>query len=174
MYVPYLLLFCRLVVLVAFALSFVSKAQDFDAFKRSIDEFALVPTKLHTITALAFLIGEATTVAFTAIGGQFLLPGLLLAVVLFLVFTAALTSVLLRGISTSCSCFGPTSNMVSWYDVLRNMVLTICAITASIILMSSSTMNVTILVAERIVLLFIALTFVIVLIQFRDIVQIMK
>ena len=44
-----------------------------------------------------------------------------------LVFTIAFGSVLARGISTTCNCFGKSSNTVSWIDVFRNIIFVLVA-----------------------------------------------
>lgn len=45
------------------------------------------------------------------------------AFILFAVFTIAIMSALLRGLSVECGCFGFDGPMASWLSVLRNVAL---------------------------------------------------
>lgn len=120
--------FVRFFVGFTFAASFLSKARDVDAFRTAVRGFALLPPRAAGPLAWTFLAGElATSVLLLApLDHRALLAGLSLALGLLLVFTAALASVLLRGLDISCNCFGASTRPVSRFDVWRNLGVAVC------------------------------------------------
>jgi hypothetical protein len=120
--------FCRSVVVCVFVLSFASKVRDVAAFRQSITNFALLPTQFSQLAAPLFLLAEALVVVLVTLAGPFLLPGYLLASALLLLFCIALLSVLIRRISTTCSCFCPTSTPISSIDIVRNTGFIVCTL----------------------------------------------
>jgi len=120
--------FCRIAIGIVFLLSFGSKARDIAQFQRSVAGFRLLSRKLSHIAAIFFLGGELAVVLCLLIGGELLLPGFGLAVLLLLVFTIALISVLVRKLSISCNCFGSSEEPVVVADVWRNVGLIICTV----------------------------------------------
>jgi Methylamine utilisation protein MauE len=124
----YLLAYCRLLVGILFAVSFAGKALNISTFEQTITSFRLLPKRMIRATALTLLAAELLVVALVAIGGRYLNFGLALAILLLVIFSGVLVSVMVRGILTSCNCFGPTDKPVSWYDVWRNVALLGCAL----------------------------------------------
>jgi len=122
------LAFCRIVIGLVFAISSFRKARDLAQFKRTITRFAILPESWSSLLALAFVGAEFAVVILVVLGGPFLLPGFLLAIFLLLLFCLALSSVLVRGIATSCNCFGPGEQQVSFSDIWRNGGLLLCAL----------------------------------------------
>ena len=117
---PYLLTFYRLVIGLAFALSFVGKVRDVGQFAATIGRFELLPQRWTKTAALLFLGGEAAVVILIIAGGRLLPLAFGLATLLLLLFTLALLSALRRGIETSCNCFGDGDKPLTYYDVGRN------------------------------------------------------
>ena len=117
---PYLLTFCRLVIGLAFALSFVGKVRDASQFTETIRKFDLLPPGWAGPAAALFLGGEATVVALLILGGRLLPLAFALAGLLLTVFSLALLSSLWRGIETACNCFGASQKPLTYYDVGRN------------------------------------------------------
>lgn len=126
--VAYIQIFCRSVVILVFTLSFVSKLRHVAIFQQTITNFALLPRRFSRPVASLFLLAEALVVVLVALSGPLLLPGYLLATALLLLFCVALLSVLVRRISTTCSCFGPTNTQVSPIDIVRNTGFITCAL----------------------------------------------
>ncbi len=124
----YLLAFSHVVTGVVFGMSFLGKIRRPSDFVATIHSFRLVPPGLSRLAAGLFLAAEAAVVGSMGIGGPLVLPGLLGAVGLLLLFSAALASTLLRQIHTSCSCFGPTVQPVSPLDLGRNAGFVLCAL----------------------------------------------
>ncbi|MFZ6026976.1 MAG: MauE/DoxX family redox-associated membrane protein [Chloroflexota bacterium] len=124
----YALTFCRCVIGIAFAWSFMGKLRDVPPFVTAIERFRLLPKALHKAAAWVFLIGELAVVLSMLLGGRFLTWGFLLAVLLLLAFCAALVSVLWRKIDTSCNCFGASQKPVSPWDLVRNAGLIVCVL----------------------------------------------
>jgi hypothetical protein len=120
MMLPYLLTFCRLVIGLTFALSFVSKMRDVGQFTETIRKFDLLPRRWAGPAALLFLGGEAAVVALLILGGRLLPLAFGLATLLLVLFTLALLSALRRGLETSCHCFGASEKPLTYYDVGRN------------------------------------------------------
>ncbi|NOK60042.1 MAG: hypothetical protein GFH27_549291n235 [Chloroflexi bacterium AL-W] len=124
----YLLVFCRIAIGLLFAISAVSKLRDFRSFSQTITRFRILPGRLNTPAAVIFVAAELAITAMMLIGGMWLWPGFLFAVLLLIVFSVALGSVLARNIQTSCNCFGNTQKPVSMADIWRNIGFTLCAI----------------------------------------------
>lgn len=120
--------FCRIAIGIVFLLSFGSKIRNTAQFQRSIAGFRLLSRKLSDVAAILSLGGELAVVLCLLIGGELLLPGFGLAVLLLLVFSIALISVLVRKLSISCNCFGASEEPVVVADVWRNVGLIACAV----------------------------------------------
>lgn len=136
--IAYVQIFCRSVVLLVFAISFVSKVRARAAFQQTITTFALLPRQFSGPVATLFLTAEALVVVLTILAGPFLLPGYLLAAGLLLLFSAALLSVLIRRISSTCSCFGPTTTPISSIDIVRNTGFIACSFGGCVTLTGSA------------------------------------
>lgn len=128
MIASYMIAFCRFAIGFAFAWSFLGKLRDMPSFVTAIERFRLLPKVLHKPAAWGFLAGELAIVLALLAGGPFVAWGFLLAALLLLAFCAALASVLLRKIDTSCNCFGASQKPVSPWDLLRNAGLIACAL----------------------------------------------
>ena len=124
MYQAFLLAFCQVVVGCVFAVSSFAKIKDFSPYLTAVAAFRLVPTPFVRVSALFFLVCEILVVILL-----FIWPiiAFSLAVILLLLFSVALTTVLLRGIQTTCNCFGSSSHSVSYTDLIRNIGLLLCA-----------------------------------------------
>jgi uncharacterized membrane protein YphA (DoxX/SURF4 family) len=72
MMLPYLLTFCRLVIGLTFALSFVGKVRDVGQFAATIGRFELLPRRWHKTAAWLFLGGEAAVILLLIAGGPLL------------------------------------------------------------------------------------------------------
>lgn len=124
----YLLIFGRMVTGFVFLISFVGKARNIPAFEQTIAGFRLLSPRLSRFTAWLFLAAELAVLLLLVAGGRFLSVGFALAILLLLLFSLALTSVLLRNLHTPCNCFGTSAKQVSPFDVLRNAGLIFCAL----------------------------------------------
>lgn len=124
----YALIFCRCVIGIAFAWSFVGKLRDVASFVMAIERFRLLPKVLHEAAAWGFLAGELAVVLAMLIGGPFLSWGFLWAGLMLLAFCGALAAVLWRKIDTSCNCFGSSQKPVSPWDLVRNAGLIACVL----------------------------------------------
>jgi hypothetical protein len=122
----YLQAFCRSAVLLIFAFSFLGKVRHTATFQQTIANFALVPKKLHRPVAWLCLGAEVLVVLLMLPGGLFLLSGYVLAGLMLLAFSLAMASVLLRRLSTTCSCFGPSTQPIKPIDLVRNAGFLIC------------------------------------------------
>jgi hypothetical protein len=142
MLIAYGAAFCRAVIGLTFAFSFAGKVRDVPSFVQTIRRFKLLPDWLSRTAAMAFLCGEAVVV-FAMIPHPrierssiplfrwekgIVTGGFLLAALMLLVFCAALASVLVRKIQTSCNCFGASEKQVSSYDIVRNIGFIVCAL----------------------------------------------
>ena len=76
---------------------------------------------LEIVLGLALLLPPRTTLARAAA---------LLTFGMMLVFTIAVTSVVLRGIDISCGCFGTGTGTVTWLTVLRDVAFSLAALFA--------------------------------------------
>lgn len=123
----YVMAFCRVAIGLVFAISSLSKARHIAQFQQAVFGFHLLSRRLSNLAALLFLGGECVVVLLVAIGGPFLLAGFALALLLLLIFCAALASVLMRRLQTSCNCFGSSKKPVTPVDIWRNIGFLLCA-----------------------------------------------
>ncbi len=123
----YLLMFCRIATGLVFAISSLNKARSLAQFQQAIVDFHLLTWRLSNFAALVFLGGEFAVVLLMLIGESFLLYGFALAILLLLIFCAALASVLVRKLHTSCHCFGASEKPVTQADIWRNVGFLLCA-----------------------------------------------
>lgn len=124
----YILAFCRIVIGFVFALSFGGKILSLSRFIHTVQEFAILPGKLSAPAAFLFLCTEGAVVILLLVGGILLPTAFLLAACLLMLFSAALISVLVRRLRTSCNCFGASEKLVSPADVWRNLGLIVCTL----------------------------------------------
>ena len=127
----YSLAFCRWVVGIIFFWALVGKLQDIPAFADTIRRFKLLPGWLVRPAALICLGSEALVVLGMLVGGAFLLWGFSLATIMLTIFGVALASVLVRHIRTSCNCFGPSKKIVTSYEILRDALFILCALSGA-------------------------------------------
>lgn len=120
------LIFCRWVIGLAFAVSAIGKASALASFRSAITEFGILPGRLTGAAALASVTAEGLTAVLVAAGGVFADAGFALAAALLAVFSVVLGVALRRKADVSCHCFGPSERHVSWYDLARNGVLGLC------------------------------------------------
>ena len=130
---PYLLTFFRFVIGFVFVTSLIGKAGDIPAFTQAITNFRFFPQSFSKPLAYLFLLGEFGTVVAMLFGRELLFWGFLVAMLMFLSFSIALSSVILRKIETTCNCFGPDQKDVNFGHVLRSLGFMICGIGGSII-----------------------------------------
>jgi len=170
----YILAFCRVVIVLVFAISSFSKVRDIPKFKQAILGFHLLPRHLSGPIALLFLYGEFAVVLLTLIGGPFLLPAFALATLLLLIFCAALASVLARRLQTACNCFGSSEKSVSSADIWRNLGFILCATVGCGVLTWTRDAHVSLNSIEWLLASLGALVFVLIWIQLGEIVQLFR
>lgn len=167
----YLLAFCRLAIGLVFGISFLTKARHLTAFEQTIARFALLPKRFSRPLAYLFLGGELLVVVLVALGGPVLAAAFGLAIVLLLLFSGALVSVLRRQIHTSCNCFGASEKPVAASDVWRNAGLLLCAILGCAAVSGTYSEQGRLSLAEWGVIGLGATAFVAILLNMRDILQ---
>lgn len=123
---------CQIVLFLLFSVSVTQKLRDHRAFERSVADFAIVPSTWITPLAWLFTGGEGLAVVLLAGGllgeGWSRMTGVLLAAFLLLLFSGALLSVIARGLSIPCGCFGARDDHpVSFLDLVRNLGLLVCS-----------------------------------------------
>jgi len=128
MVVSLLLVWCRLVLGMVFALSLIGKLRDIQAFRQAIRNFRLLPGGMIGIVSMLILGGELLVVLGITLGGRWLFPAFLLAMLVLIVFSAAMASVLARQIQTTCQCFGTSDKLVTVSDLWRNGGFLCCAL----------------------------------------------
>ena len=121
----YIFYITKFTLIVVFAVSSFSKIRDINGFKQTISAFRILPSQLNVFAANLFALLEFLVVAFLIFGGKLTPLGLGLAAILLVIFAIALASTLLRGIKTSCNCFGTANKELRLADVIRNVALTL-------------------------------------------------
>lgn len=128
----YVLAFCRVAIGLVFLFSGMGKLRDLSHFQRTITHFRLLSAPMSSPISLLFVSAEVAVVLLVALGGRFLLPGFLLALLLLLIFVGALISVLVRQIQTPCNCFGNNEKPVTQADIWRDIAFLLCALGGSV------------------------------------------
>ncbi|WP_433517255.1 TlpA family protein disulfide reductase [Nonomuraea sp. CA-143628] len=108
----------------------VSKARDLAGFAADIAGYRLIPQRLTVVAAVAVVVAELVA------AGLLTAPptrrwGALLAAALFAVFLAAMASVLWRGLSAGCGCFGD-HGLVGAATMTRTGLLAVLAVMAAV------------------------------------------
>lgn len=123
-------LFIRFIVGILLISVAFSKFRHRRDFRRAIQDYRLIPAKMETSLKLSGLLSALVPplellLGIALISGILLTPALLLSILLFGVYTAALTINLRRGrFELSCGCGGILGNhRISWWMVGRNILL---------------------------------------------------
>lgn len=125
----YGLMFCRIAIAAIFAWSALGKLRDLRGFRDAITAFRLLPRDWSAPLAWGIVGGEVTVVLLMLSGVPALLGmGFTLAVGLLALFAVALIAALRRSLAVSCNCFGGSEQRISWYDVVRNALLSGCCL----------------------------------------------
>jgi hypothetical protein len=122
------LVFGQVLIGATFAASALGKVRDPDGFTQAAAAFRLIPPGRVRVVARLLMVAELLVVALLAVG---LVPavsiavtiGLGTAVVLLIAYTVGLLAVRVRGMTVTCHCFGASPAPVSWWDVVRNVLL---------------------------------------------------
>jgi hypothetical protein len=122
----FVVVFCRWLIGLAFAVSATGKARALGSFRSTVIEFGVIPSRLAPAVAVAVITAEGLVVALAAVVPVPAAAGFALALVLLAAFSVALGAVLRRKADVSCNCFGPGERRVSWYDLARNGLLGLC------------------------------------------------
>lgn len=128
MFAPYILVFCRIVICCVFALSSINKIRALPAFASTIATFRILPASLSMPAAFVLTALEAVVSLSMFASGTLLTIGFVTAIVLLVTFSAALNSVIRRGIHTTCTCFGASASPVSAIQLWRNAGFLVCAV----------------------------------------------
>lgn len=168
----YTLAFCQIVTGLLFLTTSINKLRDIHGFVDTIHRFRLIDSKLDRPLAYAFLIGELLVVAFMLAGGYALGWGFLLAASLLILFSIALSSVMLRRIQTSCNCSGSAQKQVTRYNVIRSALFTTCAIMGFLLsYQNGNTLTSLLSLLDWGLVFLVSIPFVFILMQLREIFQ---
>lgn len=125
--IPYVVLVLRVALGGTFLAAGALKIGHFDLFASEIAGFQLLPHPLIAPLALLLPFVEVLLGAYLILG-LFTRGAAWFATFQLAVFAAAIASAVVRGISTSCGCFGPTdASMTSWPEVARDAGLALLA-----------------------------------------------
>jgi len=107
-----------------FAMSALESYQDVEAFSQQLADYRLLPEFLVPVTAIAVVAAEV--IAATLLITQAYLWGVLLGLIMLLLYAAGILVNLLRGRThIDCGCLGSRGEGISYFHVLRNLVLVI-------------------------------------------------
>lgn len=124
----YIFLLLRLIIIFVFIWSVGSKLFSLQSFFKKIEDFQILSSKFSKISGRVIIISEVTAVLLLFFGGRFMFLGFLLVTILLLLFSAVLIFSLIRKIQISCGCFGNSKDVISKYDVIRNVILVFISI----------------------------------------------
>jgi len=125
--IPIIVLVVRVALGALFVTAGALKIGHFDLFASEIAGFQLLPHAVIAPLALLLPFVEVLLGAYLILGLFTRAAGWFAAFELAL-FAAAIASAVVRGISTSCGCFGPSdATMTSWPEVGRDAGLAVLA-----------------------------------------------
>lgn len=125
----YGLMFCRIAIAAIFGWSALGKLRDLRGFRDAITAFRLLPREWSGPLAWVFVGGEIAVVLLMLSGVPAALGlGFALATGLLALFAVALIGAMWRALAVSCNCFGSSEQQISWYDVVRNVLLIACSL----------------------------------------------
>lgn len=127
MLIIYTLLFFRVVMGLIFTISVIGKLRSMRQFISTLESIRFFQRRWLNIIASIVIFVEFMVVWFMIMGGDWLMIGFGTAALLLAVFSAALVSVLVRGIQVPCNCFGTSNKTVSSVSVWRNIALLLFA-----------------------------------------------
>jgi uncharacterized membrane protein YphA (DoxX/SURF4 family) len=101
-------------------------------FAAQIAGFRLLPQPIIAPLALLLPFLEMLTGLYLIVG-MFTRAAAWVAVAMFAVFDAAIASAVVRGMTVSCGCFGPTDRTVTtWAEVARDAVFVLLAVVVAL------------------------------------------
>lgn len=114
---------CRVLLAVVFFAAAVSKmrGRNRTEFRASLGAFGVNPRRRSAVVAAVIMCELATAVLLAA--DVTALAGLVVGAALLIVFTMAIKSVLRRGTSASCRCFGASTQPLGRRHLVRNAIL---------------------------------------------------
>jgi hypothetical protein len=122
---------CRWFVLIALLVAALGKSLHVHPFRDSLrDAFPGFGRAGTLVCAVAILAGEWLAGLLILAGGEASRIGLLLALALFAALTVAVSSVLARGLSIRCNCFGASRQRITGLDLVRNFLFIAAAAVA--------------------------------------------
>lgn len=124
----YLLLFCRFTLLILFGLACAGKLYRPAHFSHALRRLKLARQRLTPGLATIIIGSELLVVVCLARGAELLRWGFGLAALLLLIFSLGLLVVLRRGLRAPCACFGLSEKPISAYDIWRNMLSLLLAL----------------------------------------------
>jgi uncharacterized membrane protein YphA (DoxX/SURF4 family) len=133
--VVYVLLTCRCLLALMFAVSVFSKVRSRKAVEEFVTWLASLPIAAalrHRSAAVALLGGE------TLVVGCLLVPaavhaGLVLAGLMLAIFATGIYLTLRQGVRAPCKCFGTSSAALGWPHFYRNVALSLAAFAGCLI-----------------------------------------
>jgi hypothetical protein len=137
--VAYVLVSCRLLLLVVFAAAALGKLgsrRAWTGFRQSVRGLGLVPDRATRAVAAAVVGGEVATVALLVFSAT-VPAALALAAALLAAFTASILVTLRRGVRAPCRCFGSASLPLSRRHVVRNGLLLVVVLLGAVSLAST-------------------------------------
>jgi len=165
-----LFVFSKVIIGVVFAISAISKLQDFPQFRKSIRDFQLLPNGFVDTSALLFVLAEVSVVGLLLIRPWI---AFLLATLLLLIFSAALALAVVRKLELRCNCFGKSQRPISPADLIRNGGFLACSLCGIWLSMRPDALQ-SIAPLHAGVITFAALAFVIVWMQVSEIYQLFQ
>lgn len=119
---------CMATIVTAFSIAAVGKLRQPGDLVDTIQRLAGVSKYQASAVAAMVVIAELTVAVSILVGGGWARLGHSLATALLLLFAAVLASARRRGVQTSCNCFGTSKEVISYWDVARNIGLASIAI----------------------------------------------
>lgn len=114
---------CRWFMLLALLAAAAGKSFRFARFRESLDTgFPMLGRVGATTVAIAILGGEWLAGGLILAGGALSRIGLLLALALFVSLTLVVVTVVAKGLSVRCNCFGASQQRITGFDLVRNLL----------------------------------------------------
>jgi len=105
-----------------FVYAAVPKLLDWHKFAEAVSRYDMLPGLLVDFTALVMPALELV-VGMMLVMGVYKRSTAWLTILMNLVFMVAMSQALIRGLDTSCGCFANGEDLLTWWDVVRDLVL---------------------------------------------------
>ena len=122
MSVEFLILFCRWNIGFLFLYSSLAKILSTESFQQTVKNLKILPKLLIKPFSFAIIFVEFLLAIIVISSKSYFRYAFLFSSFLLILFTIMFLFVLSQKKLITCNCFGKTQKLISWFDIIRNLV----------------------------------------------------